>query len=125
MHTIIPIDVDLQDPPNLINKMIKKWESGSDVVLAKRENRLNENFLKRISASIPVGLFTCITGVSGSGKSTLINQTLLPISSFILNKSKLSKEIKSLFNKGVSNLISKLLAILVFTGLKLYKSFPL
>ena len=41
---IIPIDVDLQDPPNLINKMIKKWESGSDVVLAKRENRLNENF---------------------------------------------------------------------------------
>jgi len=53
-----------------------------------------ENNLKKISVDIPVGLFTCITGVSGSGKSTLINQTLLPISSFILNKSKLSKEIK-------------------------------
>ena len=54
----------------------------------------HENNLKKISASIPVGLFTCITGVSGSGKSTLINQTLLPISSFLLNKSKLTKEIK-------------------------------
>ena len=53
-----------------------------------------ENNLKKISVDIPVGLFTCITGVSGSGKSSLINQTLLPISSFILNKSKLSKEIK-------------------------------
>ena len=53
-----------------------------------------ENNLKEITAAIPIGLFTCITGVSGSGKSSLINQTLLPISSFILNKSKLSKEIK-------------------------------
>ena len=34
-------------------------------------------------------------------------------------------EIKLLFSKGVSNLISKLLAILVFTGLKLYNSLPL
>ena len=34
------------------------------------------NNLKNIDISIPVGLFTCITGVSGSGKSTLINDTL-------------------------------------------------
>ncbi len=34
------------------------------------------NNLKHIDVSIPVGLFTCITGVSGSGKSTLINDTL-------------------------------------------------
>ena len=54
----------------------------------------SENNLQKISAEIPVGLFTCITGVSGSGKSSLINQTLLPLSSFMLNKSKLSKEIK-------------------------------
>ena len=54
----------------------------------------SENNLKNITARIPVGLFTCITGVSGSGKSSLINQTLLPVSSFILNKAKLSKEIK-------------------------------
>ncbi len=36
------------------------------------------NNLKNVSARIPVGLFTCITGVSGSGKSTLINGTLYP-----------------------------------------------
>jgi excinuclease ABC subunit A len=36
------------------------------------------NNLKRISVSIPVGLFVCVTGVSGSGKSTLINDTLFP-----------------------------------------------
>ena len=63
-----------------------------------------ENNLKKISASIPIGLFTCITGVSGSGKSTLINQTLLPISSFILNKSKLSKEIKCEKIEGLDHL---------------------
>jgi excinuclease ABC subunit A len=34
------------------------------------------NNLKGVTASIPVGLFTCVTGVSGSGKSTLINDTL-------------------------------------------------
>jgi len=36
------------------------------------------NNLKRITARIPVGLFTCVTGVSGSGKSTLVNGTLYP-----------------------------------------------
>ncbi|HEX4872046.1 MAG TPA: excinuclease ABC subunit UvrA [Nevskiaceae bacterium] len=35
------------------------------------------NNLRNVTADIPVGLFTCITGVSGSGKSTLINDTLL------------------------------------------------
>jgi len=37
------------------------------------------NNLKNVSVSIPLGTFTCITGVSGSGKSTLINETLYPI----------------------------------------------
>ena len=50
--------------------------------------------LKSIDVKIKHGEITVITGVSGSGKSSLINQTLLPISSFILNKSKLTKEIK-------------------------------
>tara|TARA_Y200000002_G_scaffold43640_1_gene31649 strand:- start:1960 stop:3981 length:2022 start_codon:yes stop_codon:yes gene_type:complete len=64
----------------------------------------HENNLKKISVNIPVGLFTCITGVSGSGKSTLINQTLLPMSSFVLNKSKLSKEIKCEKIEGLDHL---------------------
>ena len=35
-----------------------------------------ENNLQKINAKIPIGLFTCVTGVSGSGKSTLINEIL-------------------------------------------------
>jgi excinuclease ABC subunit A len=37
----------------------------------------NANNLKKVNASFPLGLFTCVTGVSGSGKSTLVNDTLL------------------------------------------------
>ena len=37
------------------------------------------NNLKDVSVDIPLGLFTCVTGVSGSGKSTLINHTLFPV----------------------------------------------
>ncbi len=43
------------------------------------------NNLKNITAKIPVGLMTCITGVSGSGKSTLINDTLYPVAARTLN----------------------------------------
>ena len=43
------------------------------------------NNLKNVTLNLPVGLFTCITGVSGSGKSTLINDTLFPIAQTQLN----------------------------------------
>lgn len=44
------------------------------------------NNLKDVNLDIPVGLFTCITGVSGSGKSTLINDTLFPLAQNALNR---------------------------------------
>lgn len=44
------------------------------------------NNLKKVKLEIPVGLFTCITGVSGSGKSTLINDTLFPLAQNALNR---------------------------------------
>ncbi|MCK4357730.1 MAG: excinuclease ABC subunit UvrA [Candidatus Cloacimonetes bacterium] len=40
--------------------------------------KVAQNNLKHIDVKIPLGLFTCITGVSGSGKSSLVNQTLYP-----------------------------------------------
>jgi excinuclease ABC subunit A len=43
------------------------------------------NNLQNVSLQIPLGLFTCVTGVSGSGKSTLINHTLYPILAEQLN----------------------------------------
>ena len=44
------------------------------------------NNLRDVDLEIPVGVFTCITGVSGSGKSTLINSTLYPLAATELNK---------------------------------------
>jgi len=96
---------DLNSILNNKNSITAKYLSGQRKISipAKRLNpsdekikiiNASENNLNKITAEIPVGLFTCVTGVSGSGKSSLINQTLLPISSFILNKSKLTKEIK-------------------------------
>ena len=49
-------------------------------------NEARGNNLSDLTAEIPIGLFSCITGVSGSGKSTLINQTLYPVASKFLNK---------------------------------------
>jgi excinuclease ABC subunit A len=43
------------------------------------------NNLKNVDLSIPLGLFTCVTGVSGSGKSTLINDTFFKIAHKMLN----------------------------------------
>jgi excinuclease ABC subunit A len=44
------------------------------------------NNLQSVNLDIPIGVFTCITGVSGSGKSTLINETLYPAAAVALNK---------------------------------------
>jgi len=43
------------------------------------------NNLRKVNLTLPLGLFTCVTGVSGSGKSTLINNTLYPITAAKLN----------------------------------------
>lgn len=49
---VIPIDADLQDPPELIQSMIEKWHEDYEVVLAKRIDRLSDSWLKRLSASM-------------------------------------------------------------------------
>lgn len=47
---VIPIDVDLQDPIEVIPRLIEKWENGADVVLAKRTDRSTDSHLKRKTA---------------------------------------------------------------------------
>ena len=54
-------------------------------------NGASGNNLQDVNLELPVGLFTCITGVSGSGKSTLINETLYPIAATELNKATTKK----------------------------------
>lgn len=50
-NAVIPIDADLQDPPELIEKLIEKWQQGYDVVYATRRSRLGESWLKRFTAN--------------------------------------------------------------------------
>lgn len=49
---VIPIDVDLQDPIEVIPLMIEKWRNGAKVVLGKRANRESDTYFKRKSAEI-------------------------------------------------------------------------
>jgi len=49
-QAIIPIDVDLQDPPELIPEMIAEWKAGSDMVVGIRSSRNDESWLKRKTA---------------------------------------------------------------------------
>ncbi|MDX8386474.1 MAG: glycosyltransferase family 2 protein [Gallionella sp.] len=49
-HAVIPIDADLQDPPELIVEMVKLWHQGFEVVLAQRTDRLSDSFLKRVTS---------------------------------------------------------------------------
>jgi excinuclease ABC subunit A len=65
-------------------------------------NKASSNNLKSVNFELPIGLFTCITGVSGSGKSTLINETLYKLAAIEINQSNMSAgEVESF--SGFSN----------------------
>lgn len=49
---VISIDADLQDPPEIIDEMIDKWERGSKIVYAKRRKREVDNFFKKYTAKM-------------------------------------------------------------------------
>ncbi len=49
-EVVVPIDVDLQDPPELILEFVKKYEEGYDVVVGKRIDRTTDSTAKRVSA---------------------------------------------------------------------------
>ena len=49
-EAVVIIDVDLQDPPEVIPELVAKWREGNDVVFARRLEREGETFLKRLTA---------------------------------------------------------------------------
>ena len=69
------------------------------------------NNLKNVDLKIPIGAFSCITGVSGSGKSTLILHTLFNALNLILNNNKSRKTPKAFKNYKGTELIDKIIDI--------------
>lgn len=51
-EVILMLDADLQDPPELLGKMLKKWREGADVVYAVRKKRRGESFFKLLTAKV-------------------------------------------------------------------------
>ncbi len=50
-QAVIPLDADLQDPPELIPEMLSHWQAGFDVVYATRKSRQQESYLKQVTAA--------------------------------------------------------------------------
>lgn len=61
---VIPMDVDLQDPPELIMPMIDKWQNGFDVVYGVRASRNGDSLAKRLTANMFYRFFNWISDVS-------------------------------------------------------------
>jgi len=60
---VVPIDCDLQDPPEIIEQMVAKWREGYDVVYATRNRREGESLLKRATARYFYRVFDRITDI--------------------------------------------------------------
>jgi len=59
---VIPMDADLQDPPEVIKLLLERYEEGYDVVNAKRSSRQDDSFMKRTTAKLFYNLIGKISG---------------------------------------------------------------
>ncbi len=76
----IIIDADLQDPPEIAEMMIKKWENGYQVIFGQRTLRLKEKWFKKLTAYIFYRLFNFLSGISiplDTGDFRLIDKTVI------------------------------------------------
>ncbi len=62
-RAIVVIDADLQDPPEVILKMIEKWKDGYEVIYGKRAKREGEGFFKKFTAGMFYRLLKNITNI--------------------------------------------------------------
>jgi len=77
---VIVIDTDLQDPPELIPKLVEKWREGYDVVNAKRIKRKGESLLKKVMSYIYYRLLFYLSDINvpkDTGDFRLLNKNAL------------------------------------------------
>jgi glycosyltransferase involved in cell wall biosynthesis len=63
-QAVIPLDADLQDPPELIPEMLSVWDKGAEVVLAVRAKRETDTALKRVTANAFYRIINAISEIS-------------------------------------------------------------
>lgn len=68
-QAVIPIDADLQDPPELISELVVHWRAGYDIVNATRRTREGESWLKRVSARVFYQVLGKMAGVQIPGNT--------------------------------------------------------
>ena len=79
---VVIIDSDLQDPPELIEEMLKKTEEGFDVVYGRRLTRKGETFFKKITAKFFYAIISKMCDVDipiDTGDFRLINKKVLDV----------------------------------------------
>lgn len=77
---VIPIDADLQDPPELIEEMVRLWYEGYDVVCATRRSRSGESWLKRSTADMfyrTIGSMSKVPIPSNTGDFRLMDRKVV------------------------------------------------
>ncbi len=76
-QAVVPLDADLQDPPELIAEMIEKWREGYEVVYARRSDRKSDSATKRLTASWFYRIHNAVADISipdNAGDFRLIDQ---------------------------------------------------
>ncbi len=95
---VIPIDVDLQDPPDLIVEMLKKWRDGADSVIAIRADRSDDSLFKRKSASMFYKLIAKLSTVEihhNAGDFRLMDRKVVNVVNSMPERSRFMKGIFS------------------------------
>ncbi|MEX0322242.1 MAG: glycosyltransferase family 2 protein [Puniceicoccaceae bacterium] len=91
---VIPMDVDLQDPPELILQFIEKWKEGNDVVYGKRVRRHAEGWLRRVTAGLFYGSFNLLSPFnfpSNVGDYRLMDRSVVEVIKLLPEKSRFMK----------------------------------
>ena len=81
-RAVIPIDCDLQHPPELIPEMVAKWRAGADMVIGVRSKRTEEGFLRRTFSSWYYGLMRRMTNITippNAGDFRLLDRKIVDV----------------------------------------------
>ncbi|MCK9376522.1 MAG: glycosyltransferase family 2 protein [Syntrophobacterales bacterium] len=93
-QAMIPIDADLQDPPELIERLIAKWRENYDVVYAVRETRHGETLMKRLTANLFYRFINCFSETpipKNTGDFRLLDRRVVEVLNHIPERTRFMK----------------------------------